>query len=67
MLKPKLKIVSASKEDEAEAQKIDSTDTADALHALLARKHGASCVITQNIQHFKKFNYILPSKRPSEI
>ena len=67
MLKPKLKIVSVSNEDEAEARRIDAIDTADVLHALLARKYGATYVITQNMKHFKKFSHIIPSKLPSEI
>lgn len=67
MLKPKLKIVSVSKEDEAEAKNIDTTDTADVLHALLARKYGAAYIITQNMKHFKKFAQIIQSKLPSEI
>lgn len=67
MLKPKLHIVPVTKADEEEAKNIDAIDTADALHALLAKKYGANYLITQNMQHFKKFHHLILSKRPSEI
>lgn len=67
MLKPKLYIVQATKEDEEEAKNLDSVDTADALHALLAKKYGATYLITQNMKHFRKFGHLILSKLPSEI
>lgn len=67
MLKPKLKIVSVAKEDEVEAKNMDPTDTADALHAILAKKYGATYLITQNMRHFKKFAHIIKPGLPSEI
>lgn len=67
MLKPKLRMMAVSEEDKDEAGKLDPVDTADALHAILARKHKAECIVTQNIRHFSKFAHVIRCVRPSEI
>lgn len=66
-LEPKLRYIEPTSEDEEEASKIDTKDTADALHAILAKKYGAVFLVTQNMRHFKKFNNIIASKLPSDI
>ena len=54
-------------EEVAEAKSIDPIDWKDALHALLARKHEAGCLITRNMRHFKKFSHIIQPKFPCEL
>lgn len=66
-LEPKLRYIEPTSEDEEEAGKTDAKDTADALHAILAKKYGAAFLVTQNMRHFKKFNNIIASKLPSDI
>lgn len=66
-LEAKFKHIEPTLEDEGEAKRLDSVDTADALHAILAKKHGAAYLVTQNIRHFNKFKGIITPVRPSEI
>lgn len=67
LLEPKLRLVDVSAEDIEEAKALDSIDTADALHAILARKFGAELIITQNMKHFLKFSGVIKPARPSEL
>ena len=66
-LKDKIQKVNYTPEEVAEAKSIDPIDWKDALHALLARKHEASCLITRNMRHFKKFSHIIQPKFPCEL
>ncbi|MBI5797335.1 PIN domain-containing protein [Candidatus Woesearchaeota archaeon] len=64
-----LQKVEITKADWEEARNLaDERDVsrADALHAVLARKHNA-ILITQNVKDFKKFSDFLFIKRPEEI
>ena len=67
LLEPKLKPVNPTSQDEEEAKNLDSVDTADALHAILAKKHNAKFLVTQNMRHFQKFSHIIQPIRPSEL
>ncbi len=67
MLEPKLRLIDATTDDLNEAKALDPIDTADALHAILAKKHGAAIVVTQNMKHFLKFSKIIRAIKPSEL
>ena len=67
LLEPKLRPVDPSKQDEEDARNLEPVDTADALHAILARKHKAKFLVTQNIKHFQKFSKLIQPVRPSEL
>ena len=62
-----LRIVTYTAQDLKEAEALDPENRNDALHALLAKKHGAQFVVTRNIRHFKKFSHIIEPKLPKEI
>ncbi len=63
----KLIIVPYTAQDLEEATKLDPENRNDALHALLARKHGAQYLVTRNMKHFRKFSHIIEPKLPKEI
>lgn len=65
--KKKLKIVKYTPDELEEANKLDRENRNDALHALLAKKHGAKYIITRNMRHFKNFSHIIEPKFPKDI
>jgi len=67
MLMHKLRIMNITDEDMKEAKNLDPINTADALHAVLAKRGGAKHIITQNIRHFWKFSALIKPLRPSEL
>ena len=61
-LKSKIRVVPYDKQDLLEAEQLDAENRNDALHAILARKHGADCLVTRNMKHFKKYSLIIKVK-----
>jgi len=67
LIEKKLRTVDISPEDLAAAQKLDETNTADALHALTAKRHGAKYLVTSNKEHFLPFSRLVLPVYPDEI
>lgn len=65
--KNKINVVEYSQEELKEAETLDAENRNDALHALLAKKHGAKYVVTRNMRHFSKFSHIIEPKFPKDI
>ena len=62
----KLSTCSATPEDAVLAEKESGTHRADALHAILAKRHAADIIVTNNIKDFRTIRGI-PVRRPDEI
>lgn len=67
MLESKLIFVDYTSEDLDKAKKLDSEETEDALHALLAKQYNAKWVVTRNIAHFNRFKHIVMPILPEDI
>jgi len=67
LIEKKLRPVDISPEDVAAAQVRDKKNTADALHALTAKRHGAKYLVTSNKDHFLPFSDLVPPVYPDEI
>ncbi len=67
LLKKKIIQVKFTKEDEAEARKLCPEHYEDALHTILANKHGADFLVTRNISDFAKYCSLIKTKRPEEL
>ncbi len=66
-LKKKIVMVYSVEEDVTEAKKLSPTNQNDALHAVLAKKHGADYLITRNLKDFEEFSLYIKSKAPENI
>lgn len=68
-LKAKNKIVNITrtKEDIKKAREISKEHPDDALHAILAKKAGAICVITRNLSHYAGTESIIDVKLPENL
>jgi len=67
LIEKKLRPIEISPEDVATAQKLDGKNTADALHALTAKRHGAKYLVTSNKEHFLPFSKLVLPVYPDEI
>jgi predicted nucleic acid-binding protein len=67
ILKHKIKKIEYSNEELKEAQILDQENRNDALHAILANKHGAKYLVTRNTDHFKKFSHLIVLRLPESI
>ena len=65
--KNKLTIVIYTDQDLLNAEKLDPLNRNDALHAILAKSHGARYLVTRNMIHFKKFSSLIQPKFPYEV
>lgn len=59
--------VSKSKDDWKKAKEISPEHPDDALHAILAKKANAVCVITRNLSHYADASSIIDVKCPENI
>ncbi|MFA6269513.1 MAG: PIN domain-containing protein [archaeon] len=66
-LKKKIITAVTTKEDVLEAQKLSTTNYADALHVVLAKKSNSDYIITRNLKDFSEFSRIIESKAPEDI
>jgi len=64
-LKRKIIAVKTAPEDVLAAKELESHFN-DSLHAVLAKKHGAKCVVTRNTRHFQEILFI-QAKLPEEL
>ena len=64
-LKLKIKKIPYTQDELDQAEKMDKEHRNDALHALLANKHGADYLVTRNTNDFKKFSVKL--KLPEDV
>jgi predicted nucleic acid-binding protein len=66
-LKKKIIMVATTKEDIQEAQNLSTTNYADALHVVLAKKSNSDYIITRNLKDFSEFSRIIESKAPEDV
>lgn len=66
-LKKKTIMITTLPEDIICAQKLNSTNYSDALHAVLAKRSESDYLITRNIKDFEEFSRIIKSRAPENI
>jgi len=66
-LKKKIVMVYKTKDDIEKANKLSSTNFADALHAVIAKRAEADYIITRNLEDFEKFSSCIKAKAPENI
>jgi predicted nucleic acid-binding protein len=67
ILKHKIIKIDYCKEELDEAERLDMENRNDALHAILAHKHGAKYLVTRNTAHFKGFSDLIQVILPEAI
>jgi predicted nucleic acid-binding protein len=67
LIEKKLRPVDILQEDVVASKKLDEKNSADALHALTAKRHGAKYLVTSNKDHFLPFAHIIQPVYPDEI
>ena len=63
----KLRIIEHTPQELEQARQLDTENRNDALHALLAQKHGATYIITRNLKDFRKFSFLIEPKLPEDF
>ncbi|MHA1829509.1 MAG: type II toxin-antitoxin system VapC family toxin [Candidatus Heimdallarchaeaceae archaeon] len=67
MIKNKIITVKHTEEDIEKAKELNPEHFQDALHALLAIKAGAECVVTRNLSDFACTNHLIQAKLPEQL
>lgn len=65
--KNKMVIINKTKEDIKKAREISAEHPDDALHAILAKKAGAICVVTRNLSHYVGTENIIDIRLPENL
>jgi predicted nucleic acid-binding protein len=57
-------LIERTKQDEEEARKLSKDNYPDALHVILAKKEGAICLVTRDVDYLMEFRDLIEITRP---